>query len=330
MTRREFIAASIALASTEVALSAPPAAAAQASGPIQLPPRSGAAVWLDLDQAQLDAAYTQSYFAPNQTQVIERWTQASHIALRHLEPPRRAAYGSAASESLDVYRCAQPGAPIAVFIHGGAWRGGSAREYAFVAEPFVHAGAHCVIPDFSWVQDVGGDLMQVAEQVRRSLAWVWRNAASFGGDRSRIHVFGQSSGAHLAGCLISTQWADYGLPAAPIRAAILCSGMYDLAPVRLSVRSSYVRFTDESVQALSPQRHLDQINAPLIVAHGDYETPEFQRQARDFVAALRAANKPVELLGAHGYNHFELMETLGNPYGVFGRAALAQMGLGAA
>jgi arylformamidase len=65
----------------------------------------------------------------------------------------------------------------------------------------------------------------------------------------------------------------------------------------------------------------------VIVAHGTFESPEFQRQARDFASALRAAGKPVSLLTAVGYNHFEIIETLANPYGVLGRALLRQMSL---
>ncbi len=295
---------------------------------MSLPPRKGPAVWLDLDQAQLDAAYTQSVFAPNMQQVINRWGNASTIALAHLEAPRRVRYGDSSTEMLDVYRTTRSDAPIALFIHGGAWRSGTAREYAFVAEMFVNAGVHCVIPDFSWVQDAGGNLMSVASQVRRAVAWTWRNATSFGGDPNRLHVMGQSSGAHLAGVVAITDWTrDYAMPAAPIRGALLASGMYEMKPVRLSVRSSYVNFDDASEDALSPQRHLERITAPIVLACGDQETPEFQRQSRDFAAALRTAGKPVEQIQAAGYNHFELMETLGSPYGILGRAALAQMGL---
>jgi arylformamidase len=36
----------------------------------------------------------------------------------------------------------------------------------------------------------------------------------------------------------------------------------------------------------------------------------------------------VQLLIAEGYNHFEILETLANPYGVLGRAVLEQMKLG--
>ena len=70
------------------------------------------------------------------------------------------------------------------------------------------------------------------------------------------------------------------------------------------------------------------LRAPVIVAYGTYETPEFQRQARDFAAALRDAGKPVELIVGEHYSHLDLPETLCNPYGLLGAAVLAQMGIG--
>jgi arylformamidase len=103
--------------------------------------------------------------------------------------------------------------------------------------------------------------------------------------------------------------------------------MYDLKPVRISKRSSFIRFTDEMEEAMSPQRHLDQLRAPVIVTYGTNETPEFQRQARDFAAAVKAAGKSVELIEASNYNHYEMGESFGNPYGPSGRAALALMKL---
>ena len=49
--------------------------------------------------------------------------------------------------------------PVNVFIHGGAWRAGLARDYAFPAEMFVGAGSHFVVLDFNNVLETGGDLM---------------------------------------------------------------------------------------------------------------------------------------------------------------------------
>jgi len=65
----------------------------------------------------------------------------------------------------------------------------------------------------------------------------------------------------------------------------------------------------------------------LVVAYGTCETSEFRRQNREFAAAVEANGKVVELLVGEHYNHFELPETLGNPYGLLGRAALELMGL---
>jgi arylformamidase len=168
----------------------------------------------------------------------------------------------------------------------------------------------------------------MADQVRRAIAWVYKNAASFGGDANRPYVSGTSSGGHLAAVALTTDWPkDFGLPPDSLKGGLCCSGMYDLYPVSLSARAGYVKFTEEMIEKLSPQRHLDRLSAPVIVAHGTLETPEFQRQNRDFAAAIKAAGKPVTFLVGQGYNHFEMFETLGNPYGLLGRAMLEQMKL---
>jgi arylformamidase len=60
-----------------------------------------------------------------------------------------------------------------------------------------------------------------------------------------------------------------------------------------------------------------------------FETPEFQRQTRDFFAAVQKTGKPVKLMVGKGYNHFELLETISNPYWITGRAILQQMKLAA-
>ncbi len=106
------------------------------------------------------------------------------------------------------------------------------------------------------------------------------------------------------------------------------SGMYDMKPVRLSARSSYVKFTDAMEDAMSSQRHIDRLHARLTLTYGTGDTPEFQRQNRAFAAAVRAAGKPVELIEAANFNHFGMLESLGNPYGPNGRAALAMMEVG--
>jgi len=288
----------------------------------------GPRVFLDYDQKELDDAYDQAVYAPNRDQVNMRLAKASEFARQHLGAPQRMAYGTATVEQLDIYRTPTAGAPVVVFIHGGAWQGGSAAEHAYAAEMFVHAGAHFVVLDFDRVQDAGGSLFPMVDQVRRAVAWVWRNASSFGGDPGCILVVGKSSGSHLGGCVAITDWQkDFGLPADTVKAYTLQSGMYDLRGPRLSKRGAYVNFTDAMEEQLSPQRHLDRVVAPIVLAYGSNETPEFQRQSREFALALLRAGKRVELICAEGYNHFEIAETLANPYGCVGRSVLRQLGI---
>ena len=78
---------------------------------------------------------------------------------------------------------------------------------------------------------------------------------------------------------------------------------------------------------MSSMRQIDRLRAPITVTYGTYETPEFQRQSRDFAAAVKAAGKPVELIEAPDFKHFEMCESLGNPYGPNGLAALKLMKL---
>src|SRR5580692_2269409 len=96
----------------------------------------GPIVWLDMDQEALDDAYDQIVYAPNRDQIGKRRLANSALALERLGKPLRFAYGPTPIEGLDVY-CAPSlpspasgggkggGAPVAIFVHGGAWRNGA-------------------------------------------------------------------------------------------------------------------------------------------------------------------------------------------------------------
>ena len=294
-----------------------------------LAPGRGPIVWLDMDQQALDDAYDQSKYASNQPQIAARRAQANARMIALLGAPQRVAYGAAEIEKLDIYCGTNGTAPVCVFIHGGAWRNGRAADFACLAEPVLRAGGHYAIVDFSSVDDTGGDLSPLADQVRRAVGWTYRNAKSFGGDPQRLYLCCHSSGSHLGGTIVTHDWQSEGLPADILKGALLSSGMYDLKPVRLSKRSAYVRFTDAMEHTLSAIRHLERLATPLIVSHGTQETPEFMRQSREFAAAVKAEGKPVTFIVGEGYNHFEMMETMANPYGLLGRELLRMMRLAA-
>ena len=263
-------------------------------------PTPGPLVWRDMDQKTLDDAYNQAAYAPNMDLILGRIAAASEATREILGAPYRLAYGPSEDERLDVYRARIPslrspasaggkqeGAPVNVFVHGGAWLRGSAAQTAFIAEAMVGAGAHAVLIDFINAGQSGGDLMPMAGQVARAIAWAWRNAESFGGDRNRFYVSAHSSGAHLAACALSRGWREENLPADFCKGALLVGGMYDLS--RCGARPARLRQIHRcDGRGAEPTASYRRHHVPLVVAYGTCETPEFQRQSRDFFAALKA------------------------------------------
>jgi len=147
-------------------------------------------------------------------------------------------------------------------------------------------------------------------QCRRALEWTVRHAASFGGDSGRVFLAGHSAGAHLAACVLITDWAARGLPADVIKGALLMSGMYDLHPVLLSSRRLFLHLSADEAAALSPIRHLHRIACPIAVVSADEDSPEFKRQSTVFADALEGMGRLASRTVVFNANHFEELEHL--------------------
>lgn len=294
-----------------------------------MPAEAARKVYLDYTQAELDAAYDQRVYAPNREEIVA-WIGAEGARVRErLEMQRSVPYGNGEDETLDIFPAKSGsestfGAPVHIHIHGGRWTLFTKDEESFLAPTFVSAGVACVVPDFSNIPKVR--IPEMVAQVKRAIAWTYRNAASFGGDPERIHLSSHSSGSHLAGVALLTDWEkEFGLPHDIVKSALLVSGMYDMRPVMLSARSSYVKLTDEEVLALSAILQPEKLGAPVTLVNGGKETPEFKRQPRAFADVLKAAGKPHRVIEIPGVNHFEILRQLGEPGSEVARLALTLM-----
>ena len=280
-------------------------------------------VFLDYTQEELDRAYDQRNWAPNAEALIELSRVMSAETRKRLRFKSHN-YGASPDETLDIFPTDVTNAPVAIFIHGGSWRFGTKEGSSFVADTFVPAGVHCVVLNFDNIPEAR--IPYMAEKIRRGVVWTYKNAASFGGDPGRLHVLGHSSGGHLCSVMLTTDWTKYGVPARLFESGLVGSGMYDLEAPMLSARSHYAKVTQEEEHALSAMRHLDLVHCPIIIAYGDKESPEFQRQGRDFAAALKQAGLAHELHIGLGLNHFEVMHSISEPNGFFRTLALRLVG----
>jgi arylformamidase len=261
-------------------------------------------------QAELDLAYSQRHWAENADQILGRWSSAV-AAIRAASPGyREFRYGPQADELIDLYPA--PGRPrhAHFHIHGGAWRAQSKSDCAFLAPLMRAADLNFVVPGFGNLPQQR--LPQVLANLIRALRWTYDNQIRTG-RAEKILISGHSSGAHMAALLAMQDWAALGVDAAAFLGFVCISGPYDLEPVLLSSRRSYIDLSEAEARQMSPILHAGRSCLPLHLLYGSRESPEFIRQSRAFAKALASENKLAACLEIPGKNHFEIMDALADP-----------------
>ncbi len=264
--------------------------------------------------AWYDAQYNNRARIPEFPAILQHWSSASAQAREGPGCDLDVAYGSHGSERLDIFRAAHPvsNAPVLVYIHGGYWRALDKRDQSFVAPPFVAAGAMVVVPNYALCPAVRID--DIALQLVQALAWVYRHAAEYGGDPSRIVVAGHSAGGHLAAMLLACDWGAVAadLPPNLVRSALAISGVFDLEPLRHApFLAPDLRLTAASARRLSPAL-MPAPRGPLVAVVGGDESEEFLRQN----ALIGRAWGPQAVLACEavpGRNHMTVIHDLADP-----------------
>jgi arylformamidase len=288
-------------------------------------------VYRTFDQATLDLEYNNQANVADPARHVAWYGPASARARARVAHDAGIAYGGLPDEQLDIFKPPNTGSgdsrPVVIFVHGGAWRSLDLAGSAFAAETFTARGALYVPLGFS-VMPAAGTLDEMVAQVRAGIAWVWQNISAHGGDPSRLHLIGHSSGGHLAAMALVTDWQRlYGLPASVLKSCMLVSGLYDLEPVRLSYRNDMLKLDRTAELRNSPCRNLPSEGPPTLIAYGEHETSEFKRQATAFEASWNNRYGNSRHLELAGVNHYEAIEMLVDPASQISRAAMEWFGL---
>lgn len=113
------------------------------------------------------------------------------------------AYGAyeGASLPLEIYRPASERegalAPVLVYIHGGGWAAQTLRQREADYRWFTDRGYVVISLEYSLSSQERHLWNIVQPQLGCALAWVGMNAARFGGDVSRLALWGESAGGNL-------------------------------------------------------------------------------------------------------------------------------------
>ena len=284
-------------------------------------------VYRDYNQAELDAQYNNRQRYPEFTGIFEDWEKWSAETQKNLPAQLDVPYGGLPCETLDIFPAAEAGAPIQVMVHGGYWYSLDKKHDSFVAEGLRPNGVTTVVINYGLAPEYGMD--EIVRQNRAALAWVWRNAGTFGADRERIHTVGQSAGGHLVMMLMATDWPAFedGLPAGLVKGGASISGIYDLEPIRLCYLNNKVGMDADVAYRNSPIHQNFPLSLPLMVIFGDIESDEYGRQAKAMQAVWQALGYPFEHIKLPGYNHFTMAHQLRETDSDMTRALLRQIGL---
>ena len=232
------------------------------------------------------------------------------------------AYGPDPLQRLDLFPAPGGGkAPVMVYIHGGYWVGGDKIGRRFPAPVYNDAGIAWAAINYRLAPSCPMD--GIVADMRAALAWLHREGAGHGVDPDRIYVSGSSAGGHLTGMALAPGWhAGAGVPEDIVKGACPMSGLFDLAPMRITSHRGSLALDAAAAARNSPVRHPPAAPLPVVVAWGDRESDEFRRQSEDYAAALEAAGCAVTLLAAAGHDHFSIMGDMARPATPLGRAML--------
>ena len=263
--------------------------------------------WQQLSVVDLAQQYDARGTVPDVQPYLDAYRQASAPLYQQLPCETDVRYGPHPSELLDIFPVpGQPLAPVFVFIHGGYWRALGKQDSVFMARNFTQRGVAVVAIDYALSPSVG--LEVIVAQCRRALGWLHQHGQAHGLNAQRMVLGGSSAGAHLVAMLLSQGWrAAAGVPPTVAQAAVLVSGLFDLAPVQQTTPNQWLQLDPTSARALSPLHDLPTPGARLCIATAATDTAEFKRQSAQYASACAAHGCSVQTIDVPARNHFDVI-----------------------
>ena len=234
---------------------------------------------------------------------------------------------------LDVYTSEEPVAdslPVMFWIHGGGWQVGDKGDVALKPKAFTERGFVFVSTNYRLLPEVAMDVL--IRDVAKSLGWVHRNIARFGGDPQRIFVGGHSAGAQLAAliCIDDRYLKEEGVSFDVLRGCVPVDGdTYDIPKIIMTAEhrqtlygGKMFTFGHRQKFGNDPEKHVD-FSAVTHAAKGKgippflilffSGNPDTRAQARRLEDVLKQAEIPATAFGKRDSNHRRLNNDLGKP-----------------
>jgi arylformamidase len=234
---------------------------------------------------------------------------------------------------LDIYtpeRANNGSRPVMFWIHGGGWQVGDKSDVALKPKVLTERGFVFVSTNYRLLPDVEMDVL--IRDVAKSLAWVHRNIAKYGGDPNRIFVGGHSAGAQLAAliCIDDRYLKEEGVSFDVLKGCVPVDGdTYDIPKIIMTAElrqtlygGKMFTFGHRQKFGNDPEKHVD-FSAVTHVAKNKgippflilffSGNPDTRAQAGRLEAVLKEADIPARAYGKRDTNHSRLNNDLGKP-----------------
>jgi len=253
--------------------------------------------------------------------------QRARVVPEDLEYIRDVVYGKGGDKELklDILRPKQPPAepmPVVVYIHGGAWRGGSKAGMPPLCNRLAQQGYFCASVEYRFSQEAVFPAQ--IEDCKCAIRFLRAHAKEYKINPDRIGVWGHSAGGHLVALLCTAGdakdlegmggWQDQS---SRVQCVIDCFGPTDFtvipkglegvkeqmsSPVTQLVGGPIPENLEKAAKA-SPITYVSKDDPPILIMHGDADPIVPLDQSQRFYDALKKAGVDATLHVVKGAGH---------------------------
>lgn len=223
---------------------------------------------------------------------------------------------------LDLYLPSKPHAGgLLVFVHGGAWRGGTKDG---VPKVFPDNGIPTASVEFR--QSTDAKFPAQIHDIKAAIRFLRNKADTYGFNAQRIVIVGSSSGGHLAALTgvtnghpeLEGKVGDYLQQSSNVQAIVDYYGATNLTtilaqstPFGLNVRKPALELllgiepekNIELAKLASPVFHVDRSDPPLLIFHGEQDPQMPISQSHELTGAYKKYNLDVLFDVVYGAAH---------------------------
>jgi acetyl esterase/lipase len=210
-------------------------------------------------------------------------------------------------------------AAIIVFVHGGAFMGGTRQQNASVGRALAREGLATAVVSYRLFPQ--SDAAGAVEDVARATSWMIAHASAYGLNGRNVFLVGHSAGAQIV-AMIGTNaryLGAFGEPLGAVRGVFAVAGAYDVRDLSgepdswQKIDGHIYGETPQARTVMSPIVNIDPRSAPTVTACGTLDDPDSCDRATSFASALRAAGIPSTTIQENGADHMGMLRALIDP-----------------